>query len=64
MKLHASAINKIVHLSHLYGGSTDEAKLRAFLNQLDFTPYERRTTENQEIILVLTEDFTKELNRR
>lgn len=62
MKLHATAINKLIELFHLHGGATDEHRLKAYLANLDFTPYERKTTANQEMILVLTEDFIKSMN--
>ena len=62
MKLHASAIEKLVALFHTYGGTPDEVKLKRLIQQLDFTPYERKTTPDQDMILVLTEDYVKALN--
>ena len=62
MKLHASAIDKLVDLFNTYGGSPDEVKLRKLIQQLDFTPYEQKTTIEQQMILVLTTDYLKALN--
>ena len=64
MKLHASAIEKLISLFHVHGGTPDEVRLKRMIQELDFTPYERKTTEDQEIILVLTEEYVKALNVR
>ena len=64
MKLHPTAIRKLIDLFHVYGGSTDETKLRAFIQDLDFTPYEQKTTKEQAMVLVLTSDYMKELTRK
>lgn len=64
MKLHASAIEKLVALFNTYGGSPDEVKLKRFIQDLDFTPYEQKTTAEQQMILVLTEDYVKALNSK
>jgi len=64
MKLHASAIKKLIELYTNYGGFQNEDKLRQKLVELDFTPYERTTTANNEIILVMTEDYMRELHRK
>jgi len=61
MKLHHSAIEKIVNICITYAGSPNEVKIRNLLNQLDFTPYERKLNDNQDIVLVTTEDFVKAL---
>lgn len=44
-----------------YAGSPNEAKVKNLLNELDFTPYERKLNESQEIVLVTTEDFVNAL---
>lgn len=62
MKLHASAIEKLISLFNTYGGSPDEVKLKRFIQELDFTPYEQKTTADQQMILVLTSDYIKALN--
>jgi hypothetical protein len=62
MKLHASAIEKLISLFNTYGGSPDEVKLKRFIQDLDFTPYEQKTTVDQQMILVLTQDYVKALN--
>lgn len=64
MKLHSSVVEKLLYLYQTYGGFQDERKLRAHLDALDLTPYERKTTANQELILVLTEDYVKELSKK
>lgn len=64
MKLHQSVIEKLVYYYKTYGGYKDERKLHEILNSLDLTVYERKTTANQEMILVLTEDYVKQLNSK
>lgn len=64
MKLHASAIDKLISLFNTYGGSPDEVKLRKLVQDLDFTPYEQKTTPDQQMILVLTSDYIKALNNK
>jgi len=64
MRLHASVIEKIIQIYTNYGGFQDEIRLKNALNSLDLTPYERKTTQNQEIILVLTEDYVNQLSKK
>jgi hypothetical protein len=64
MKLHPSVVEKLIYLFQTYGGYSDERKLRAHVQNLDLTPYERKTTKDQEMILVLTEDYLKELSQK
>ena len=64
MKLHASAIEKLIAMFNTYGGSPDEAKLKRLINDLDFTPYEQKTTVDQQMILVLMSDYIKALNNK
>jgi hypothetical protein len=61
MALHAKAFEKIMYNFDLYSGYDTEHKLRAAVNSLDFTPYERKFNGGGETILVLTEDYTKAL---
>ena len=61
MKLHYSVVEKLIYLFQNYGGHENDAKLKQQLVNLDFTPYERKSGD-QEIILVLTEDWMKLLN--
>lgn len=63
MKLHQSVVEKLIYLYKTYGGYQNESKLRNRLDDLDFTIYERKTTANQEMILVLTDDYVKNLNQ-
>lgn len=62
MKLHSSVIDKLLSLVQNYGGHETERKLKEKFVQLDLTPYERQSTPNQEVILVLTEDYVKQLS--
>jgi len=64
MKLHHTAIEKIVQICTTYAGSPNEVKIKTMLANFDFTPYEQKTTETQEIILVLTEDFVNALKSK
>lgn len=63
MKLHPSVIEKILNIYTNYGGFSNDNKLREHLNKIDLTVYERKTTADQEMILVLTEDYVKKLNQ-
>lgn len=63
MKLHPSVIEKLIYLTQTYGGYENEKKLRVRLEDLDLTVYERKT-KNQEMILVLTEDYVKQLSQK
>lgn len=61
MKIHRSVVDKIIYYCQTYGGYEHEHKLRAKIKELDLTPYERKEQGNGETILVLTEDFIREL---
>lgn len=61
MKLHRSVIDKLLYLCQTYGGYEHETKLKAKFNEIDLTPYERKENNNGDVILVLTEDFMREL---
>lgn len=60
MRLHASVIEKLLYIVQNYGGHEHDTKLRQKFNEIDLTPYEKRSG-NQEVILVLTEDYMKQL---
>jgi hypothetical protein len=60
MALHPNAFEKIIYFFDLYSGYDSEQKLRVALNNLQFTPYERKINGN-DVILVLTEDYTRVL---
>jgi hypothetical protein len=64
MKLHKSVVEKILYYVQNYSGFQNDAKLRKLLETMDLTPYERKTTANQEMILVTTEDYVKELGKK
>jgi hypothetical protein len=64
MKLHPSVIEKLLNIYTNYGGFSNETKLREQLDKIDLTVYERKTTLDQEMILVLTEDYVKQLSAK
>jgi len=64
MKLHPSVIEKLLLIYTNFGGFQDEKKLKDQLLKLDLTPYERKTTQDQEVILVDTEEYMKMLNNQ
>lgn len=57
MRLHASVVEKLVHLFETYGGHKQETKLRAMLQEVDLSVYERESGEN---ILVYSNDLERE----
>jgi hypothetical protein len=61
MKMHKSVIDKLIYLCQTFGGYEHEHKLRAKFNDLDMTPYERKEINTGETILVLTDDYIREL---
>lgn len=61
MKLHSSAIEKIVYLFETYGGTLENRRVKEKLANLNFMVYERKT--DGEKILVLVEDFLREINK-
>lgn len=61
MRIHRSVVDKLIYLCQTYGGYEHEHKLRAKIQEIDLTPYERKEAGNGEVILVLTEDFMREL---
>ena len=62
MKLHPAVIEKLINIYENYGGHLNNGKLRAQLNNLDLSAYERKTGE-QDIVLVLTEDMMKAIRK-
>lgn len=61
MKIHRSVVDKLIYYCQTYGGYEHETKLRAKIQEIDLTPYERKENGNGDTILVLTEDFVREL---
>lgn len=57
MKLHATVIDKIVHLYETYGGHRNESKLRSMVAELDLSEYERQSGEK---VLVMTDQLNQE----
>jgi hypothetical protein len=64
MKLHSSAILKILQIYQNHGGFDSDRRLREHLEKLDFVAYERKTSNEQGSVLVLTEDYLKELTKK
>ena len=64
MKLHNSVVEKLIQIYENFGGFQDNSKLVRAINQLDLTPYERKTTQNQEVVLVLTEEYVRALSKK
>ena len=62
MKLHTQVIEKLIYLYENYGGHLNNGKLKAKLEELDLSAYERKTG-GQDVILVLTEDLKRALNK-
>jgi len=60
MKLHPSVVEKIVNLAINYAGHSTNAKLIEEITKLDFTVYQKKTSDQQSV-LVLTEDYIKAL---
>jgi hypothetical protein len=58
MKLHPAVIDKLIYLYENYGGHLNNPKLRAHLNNIDLSAYERKTGE-QDVVLALTEEYGK-----
>jgi hypothetical protein len=58
MSLHPSAFEKVLYYFDLFSGYDTELKLRNSLSKMEFTPYERKLTGN-DMVLVLTEDYMK-----
>jgi len=63
MKLHASVVEQLLYLMQTYGGFENEKKLRVHLEGMDLTVYERKTG-NQDMVLVSTEDYVKNLSNK
>lgn len=60
MKLHPSVVAKIIQICHHLSGHSTEKKLQEELSKLDLTAYQKKTGD-QQTILVITEDYIKEL---
>lgn len=58
MKLHFSAIERLIRIYDNYGGHRNEQKLKNALAELDFTSYDKQSSG--ETILVMTEDYQRE----
>ena len=62
MRLHTTAIEKLIQIYKNYGGYPEEKRLRAALAETDFTEYTQQSGPKN-TILVLTEDYNKHLAR-
>ncbi len=63
MKLHDSAIERLIKMFTTYGGYREESRLRNILKETDFSEYQRQTG-GQETILVLTEDLVRSVSEK
>jgi len=62
MKLHPNVIEKLINIYENYGGHVNNLKLRTQLQNLDLSAYERKTGE-QDVVLVLTEEMIKAVRK-
>ncbi len=62
MKLHSTAIEKLIKTFELYGGRKDQAKLKEHLQNINFVAYERKENGRGKKVLVTEEELRKELN--
>jgi hypothetical protein len=62
MRLHPNVVDKLIYLYENYGGHLNNTKLRAHLQNLDLSAYERKTGE-QDVVLVLTEEMMKAIRK-
>ncbi len=60
MKLHATAIDKLLNLFDSFGGHRNESKLRSALTQVDLSTYDKVSGET---ILVMTSDLDSEKSK-
>lgn len=60
MKLHTGVVEKLLYMFRTYGGYETESKLRGMIQNMDLTPYDRKSTG--ETVLVLTDEFVKQLS--
>ena len=63
MKLHSSAVEKIMQLFATFSGYPNEKKLKEAIVTLDFSTYEKKTG-NRETVVVLTEDYIKSIQQK
>ena len=61
MKLHDTAIERLIKMFTTYGGYREESRLRDALKNTDFSEYQRQSGDRQKI-LVLTEDLVRAQN--
>lgn len=62
MRLHSSAIHKIMKEYDINSGHVFETKLQQAFMKLDFTPYDRKMNGNNDTILILTEEYLRVVN--
>lgn len=60
MKLHHTAVTKLIDICTNYGGYAQESRLREQLNEVDLAVYEQKA-ESSDRVLVMTEDFQREV---
>jgi hypothetical protein len=60
MRFDNNAVEKLIKFYEIYGGHTNEDRIKKGISELDFTVYQRKTTG--EHILVFTQDYINEIN--
>jgi len=59
---HESVVSQVLKLEELYSGYSNESKLKTIFSDMDFTPYDRKYSEDT--VLVLTSDYQRALEGR
>lgn len=55
MRLHPSAIQRLLKIYDTYGGYREETKLRQALEELDLSSYQQQTPPNREVLVCTDE---------
>ena len=62
MRLHPSAVRRLLKIYDTYGGYREETKLRQELERLDLSSYQQQTPPNQEV-LVCTDELQEAMRK-
>ena len=62
MRLHPSAVRRLLKIYDTYGGYREETKLRQELERLDLSSYQQQTPPNQEV-LVFTDEMQEAMRK-
>ena len=55
MRLHPSAIKRLLKIYETYGGYREETRLKDALENLDLSSYQQQTPPNQEVLVCTDE---------